>query len=147
MSFNFTVNQQAQTSMAPCFPRLINPADISRDFCNFYYTGMSVRGLSGLLDLFEQGIPCNFNGSEYTGMHNMVVRYAEEGISKLIYDKLTCIYQILTHDTLLVQVNGLAQGITFSNSLIDTKHFSETFVIKHFSDDKFRVVNYIFRLI
>jgi len=139
MTFQISVENQYVPS--------VNPSDISREFCNLYYSFIITRGLSSVLQMFAPNVNCNLNGIEFVGMHNAIVKFAETGIARLNYDRISCIYQLLTNDTLLMQVTGLCQGITYHNCFTEWKHFSETFVMKCYPGNKGIIVNYIFKFI
>lgn len=123
------------------------PGDIAHDFCNLYYPLVSTRGMSSVINMFDPNVSCNLNGTEFTGIHNVVVKLAESGISRLMYDRISCIYQCLSNDTLLLQITGLCQGISHYNTFTQWMPFSETFVIKCYYGNKGNIVNYIFKFL
>lgn len=125
----------------------LNQTEMSYAFCNLYYSNVHTKGLSAVLHLFDISAKCNINGSEHVGMHNILVKFAEANISKMSYDKLSCNSQIIDN-SLLIQVTGLTQYITFSNSFTNIVPFSEIFILKPVNNTStFHVTNYIYKLI
>jgi len=139
MAFQISIEKQYIVSA--------NPSEISREFCNLYYTFVVTKGLTSVLHMFDPNVSCNLNGIEFNGMHNVLVKFAEAGIARLNYDRITCVYQTLTNDTLLIQVTGICQGITHYNTFTEWRAFSETFVMKCYAGNKGSVVNYLFKFI
>lgn len=137
MSFQIGINSQPI-----CGPQ---PIDVARDFCNLYYPYVTTRGMSSVLHMFDNNVKCNLNGAEFTGMHNVLVKMSENGISRFLYNNISCVYQVLTNDTLLLHVTGFCQAVTHYNTFIEWKPFSEIFVLKCYVGNKGSVVNYVFK--
>jgi len=125
----------------------LNPHDVAKDFCSIYYLTMSTRGMSGILNLFDQSAICNYNGKETIGMYNVMASVATEGVSKLLYDKLNQSHSVVDNTTMIINTTGLCQGITFWGQATPVYNFTETFVLKLHSDKKIVVTNYFFKLI
>lgn len=118
--------------------------EVSKQFCDFYYSN-TIKGLAGILSLFDQNAYCNYGGKECIGMYNVMVMMASDGISSLRYDNLNGVVLPIDDNTMSIQVIGLCQGVTFWNQLTAVKEFSETFILK-LVDDKILVTSYNFRL-
>ena len=123
----------------------LDPNTISKDFCDFYYPAMATKGFMGVSHVFNVYSSCNYNGTEYTGIQNVAVAVSSEGIMRLAYDKLTHSCSVIDNNTMIIQVAGLCQGITFWNQVTPTYSFTETFVLKYENGPIF-VNNYFFKL-
>ena len=120
--------------------------NIAKEFCNFYYLNMSIRGLVEILHIFDPMIQCNYLGIEFLGMQNVLIKMHTDGICKLQYDKLTQLSLQIDELTMMIQVCGLCQAVNFNGMLSNICIFNESFIIK-FINGRFVVVGYIFKLL
>ena len=124
----------------------LDPHATAKNFCDLYYSTIMTKGFSGVSHLFDVSAHCNYNGVEYIGLHNISIAMASEGIMKLMHDKLTYSSSVVDNNTMIVQVTGLCQGITFWNLTTPVYQFAETFVLKYVNGSIF-VSNYLFKLV
>lgn len=141
MSFNLNIRSNIQLTQT------LNPQDVARNLCNTYYGNMSTIGVNSVANLFEPNACCNYNGIEYIGAASTLTKLAENGVTRVTHDRLTCVYQVLAHDSLLVQVFGIAQGVTYLGLLTDIKSFSETFVLTYRNDGRLYITNHILKFL
>jgi hypothetical protein len=125
---------------------LVNYKDVANEFCNLYYTTIIIKGISGVLHLFDQNAICHYNGIESTGMYSVMTQLATENIHRFIYSGLNYTPTLINTDILMIQVSGNCQALTFSNQITNIYKFTETFILK-FNEKHIIVVNYLFRLI
>jgi hypothetical protein len=119
---------------------------LAKEFVSVYYQGMTNVGLSKLLHMFHPEAKCTLMNEEFIGEYNILIKFAEAGISKILYDRLSCISQLLNNDSILLNVSGLCSAVTFWNTRTETRYFSETFIItRHHSG--YVVTNHIFKLL
>lgn len=137
MSFQINLNYQNYTGL--------NPYEIAQNFCDLYYTSIIAKGFSSILHLFDQNAHCVYNGHETIGMYSVMSALATEGIAKMLYDKLSYSPILIDTETLIIQVTGLCQGVTFWGSLGFVCPFVETFIIKYMGG-KLLVAGYIFKV-
>ncbi len=115
------------------------------NFCNVYYQNISLYGTHSVNNLFEPNACCNYNGLEYIGFNNIINKLCEHGITRIVYDGLSCTYQLLSADSMILQVHGVSRGLSTNGIIIDTKMFTETFIIKYKSDGRLYISNYMIR--
>jgi hypothetical protein len=119
--------------------------ETAKNFCNIYYSN-TVQGISNVLPLFDSNVHCNYCGKEFSGMYNVMVLMASDGIARMQYDKLSGTIIPINNESISVQIIGLCQGVTFWNVATAIKTFSETFILT-LCGDKIMVTSYCFRLI
>lgn len=127
-------NQQNQYCQNNCNcilkqTKQFDPREAAKEFCNLYYQGMSTKGCSAVLHLFDQNACCNYGGKEYTGFYNVMTAMATEGISKTLYDKLTCTVLPINSEQISLQITGNIQGLTFWNHYTALYTFTEIFIL------------------
>jgi len=124
----------------------LDPHVTAKNFCDLYYGTIMTKGFCRVSYLFDASAHCNYNGAEYIGLHNVLIAMANEGIMKLMHDRLTYSTSVIDNNTLIVQVTGLCQGITFWNLTTSVYQFAETFALKYVNGSIF-VSNYLFKLV
>jgi len=119
---------------------------ISQEFCDTYYKGMSLTGLSKLLYLFHSQCKCTFITDEVIGEHNILIKLAENNVSRVLYDKLTGNVHPVDNNKIMINITGVWQAMTFQNQYTELKGFSETFVLEIQNQTAY-VINHMFRWI
>ena len=142
---SFFINLNYQQPQQPQQPQQLNPYEIAGTFCDLYYTTVITKGYAGVLNLFDSNCQCNYNGNEMIGMYNILYLFASEGIARMYYDKLYYTPMVIDNETLLIQVTGLCQIVTFWGTLGFTYSFVETFILKCTGGGAI-VVGYIFKI-
>jgi len=143
---NITIDQKLINQTVSENNKYVNYKEIASEFCNLYYTTIILKGISGVLYLFDQNALCNYNGIEINGMYNVMTHLASENIHRFIYTGLNYTPTLINKDSLMIQVSGNCQAISFSNQISNIYKFTETFILK-FNDKRILIVNYLFRLI
>jgi hypothetical protein len=128
-------------------PEIIDANEVAKQFCDIYYTGMSLHGLSQLLYLFDQNANCMHNGHKYNNIYNVLSSLSASHIEKIHYEKLIYSSSIIDKHLLLINVSGLCNGITFWKQFTTVHAFSESFVLKIDENKRIFVHNYIFNLV
>lgn len=119
---------------------------VAKDFVSVYYQGMTNVGLSKLLYMFHPEAKCTLMDEEFIGEYNILVRFAEAGISRILYNNVSCIPQALNDGSVLLTVSGICSGVTFWNTYTNTRYFTEIFIISH-HHGRYAVTNHIFKLL
>lgn len=117
---------------------------IQETFVNEYYSIMSSGSPSKVLHMFRNDVKCSFNDEEFVGEYNVIVRYAEHGITRIMYRSLSSSCQFLNDGKYILNVSGECAGILYTGLMTSFKHFSETFIIEKFGD-VYLVVSHMFR--
>jgi hypothetical protein len=138
MSFNVDFNRYQ--------PDYIDPYITSKNFCDLYYGAMALKVFSGVSYMFNTYAQCNYNGTEYIGLHNVAMAISSEGIMRLTYNNLMYSCSVIDNNTMIIQVTGLCQGITFWGSTTPVYSFTETFVLRY-DNVSILVNNYLFRIL
>lgn len=122
-----------------------NPYEVSRIFCEKYYSMLTMYGFSEIVHLFDQYCCCNYDGYEIAGIVNVANLILSEGVYNIHYDNLICTPLIIDNNTLLVQVRGL-QWLVLFNGVYFSRNFVETFILS-FVGNRVIVTKYLFRTI
>lgn len=142
---NCSVQQQFQNQPIQQPVCKLDAHETAKNFCNIYYSN-TVQGMSNMLPLFDPNAHCNYCGKEFSGVYNVIVSMASDGIARMQYDKLSGTVMPINNESISIQIIGLCQGVTFWNVATAIRTFSETFVLT-LSGDKIMVTSYCFRLV
>jgi hypothetical protein len=125
----------------------LNPEDVANELITLFYQSITLRGVNSVIHLFDRDAKCTMYGVQHEGSHHLVLKHAENGINRILYDRCNYVWQVLDSNSLMVNVTGICQGVTFANSLTELRHFTDTFVVMHLPHDNndapLKITNYI----
>ena len=104
---------------------------------------MQTLGLSSVLQLFDLNVKCAIDDITHIGMHNIVVKMAENQIKLTKYNSYKYNYQMV-NNMVILQVVGELQFVSFEGKLSDIKFFCETFIL-NYVNNKVVVINYLLK--
>lgn len=128
----------------------IDIKDTAIDFCNWYYTNMSSKGIASVSHIFSSTASCIYDNIGYNSYNDIMIMLLSEGINRIEYGDMTFSYTLIDNNTLMIQSYGICSGISYNNKIIGTSNFTETFILKHIYDkkeSKLCVSNYIFKFL
>jgi hypothetical protein len=119
---------------------------LAKEFCNLYYSEMSLNGFERIVNIFEHNAVCNYNGIEIDGGRKILWLLSNAGIKRVVYYQLTCTCQAMG-DAILIQVRGGCQGVSLLNDITEIQKFVEIFVLRMGNDWQYRVSNYMITIL
>lgn len=132
-------------------PKIFDADATVKEFLNLYYT-VSGNELINLTRLFNPDAKCAVNNFEIIGFQNIAISFLQKNISKIIYQNVNCIYQIVDPHTLLVQNSGrckFSQTFELYQPYLHLQgnisyNFTETFVLV-LNNNNVSITNWIFK--
>lgn len=104
-------------------------ANIFEDFCQQYFSKMSMGGYSFSLSMFEPHTKCVYNGEQLNNPYNLLLKIASQGVHHFNYHSINCTC-LSTTNGFLVNSVSLLNPISFDGYLGNIVWASETFNIK-----------------
>jgi hypothetical protein len=123
-----------------------NYNQIGYEFAKCYYDKMSKQGISGALDLFHQNATGTFEGDEFKGSYNWLLKLAQTGVAKFDYHDISGIAQPVGNYEIIVNIKGNLRPIGLWQQHLSNWHqFSEVFILEK-NGDIYLIKNYMLRL-
>lgn len=122
-------------------PLPIDHKKFSEEFCKMYYDKMGQNGYMNVLPLFMQNAKCTFDGVDYNGIYNLLVKLSQKNVNKFLYHTITAESQLIGNDV-LISSSGSVTPLSFSGAKGKSVKFTETFVLCK-SENTYYIRNYI----
>ena len=110
-----------------------NTADcdtIVQHFLSEYYRGTSNIGWNSVIYLFSTNCNVVLKNKTIGNAHNLLNHFSTEYIKRANYGNLSSKWVLASSDTLVVNVFGTFQFVSFMGVVSNVMSFSETFVLK-----------------
>lgn len=126
----------------------IIPPDRTNELANYfleeYYTKVGNVGWNAALHLYAENAVIGCNSNVYHGGHEFLNALSGNYIRRANFGNLQATWSQIDESKMLVSVFGEIQFMSFTGDFSGVGHFSDTFIIKAFSDDTYGVISHHF---
>ncbi len=127
----------------PTVNKKIEPETITNHFVSEYYRGVSNIGWNHVLYLFDQKCSVLFKDKIVGNSHDLLNYLSSEYVKRANYGELRPKWIVIAPDTLVINVFGLIQLVSFAEYCGYAFPFTETFVLKIDNKDNIKCVQHI----
>lgn len=139
------VTQSGQTCLNCQLNRsYIDPEIIATNFLMEYYRNVSNSGWNTVMYLFDPNSSIICRKRNIGTAYDMLNVFSAESIKRANYDSLRPKWLIVDNNTMMINVFGLIQFVTFSDQISAIIPFTETFILKGDQNNNVKCTHHIF---